>query len=260
MSSGKLGIRLPEMQGLIRRRILINFRVDAEVMKRQLPEPFRPKLLDGAAVAGICLIRLEHIRPVHWPAMIGLASENAAHRVAVWWTTPDGEYREGVYIPRRDSSSLINHLAGGRLFPGEHHRASFDVHDDGEQIALSLRSMDGRVSVDLEARVGEKLPPSSRFKSLEDASAFFEKGALGYSQTARANHLDGLYLATKSWVVKPLEVQRVYSSFFSDESIFPAGSVSFDCGLLMRNIEHSWRNVPILPLPSYEQVTGPQLP
>jgi len=123
-----------------------------------------------------------------------------------------------------------------------------------------VRSMDGRVSVDLKARVGEKLPPSSRFKSLEDASAFFEKGALGYSQTARADHLDGLYLATKSWVVKPLAVQRVYSSFFSDQSIFPAGSVSFDCGLLMRNIEHSWRNVPILPLPSYEQVTGPQLP
>jgi hypothetical protein len=248
--------RLPEMQGLIRRRILINFCVDAEVMKRQLPEPFRPKLLDGAAVAGICLIRLERIRPVHCPAMIGLASENAAHRVAVWWTEPNGEYREGVYIPRRDSSSLINHLVGGRLFPGEHHRAAFDVQDDGEQIELSLRSMDGQVSVDLRTKVSEQLPPSSRFPSLEAASTFFEKGALGYSQTARGDRLDGLYLATKNWLVKPLEVERVHSSFFSDESLFPPGSVSFDCGLLMRDVEHSWQSVPALQLASQEQATG----
>src|SRR6202022_39026 len=69
-------------------------------------------------------------RPLGLPAIVGLSSENAAHRVAVCWTTPDGEYREGVYIPRRDSNSLANHLVGGRLFSGEHHRASFDVHDD----------------------------------------------------------------------------------------------------------------------------------
>jgi hypothetical protein len=47
-------MRLPTIHGLIRRRMLINFRVDAAVMQRFLPQPFRPKLHRGHAIAGIC--------------------------------------------------------------------------------------------------------------------------------------------------------------------------------------------------------------
>jgi hypothetical protein len=78
-------MRVPRIRGVIRRRILVNFRVDPEVVKRQLPKPFRPKLHRGDAVAGVCLIRLEQIRPTHVPAALGIASENAAHRIAVVW-------------------------------------------------------------------------------------------------------------------------------------------------------------------------------
>src|SRR3954469_16093375 len=109
-------MRMPNIQGVIRRRLLVNFRVDPIVIQRQLPAPFRPKLQAGYAVAGVCLIRLEHIRPKHVPAAFGIHSENAAHRIAVTWEE-GGVTREGVYIPRRDTSSLINRLAGGRLFP-----------------------------------------------------------------------------------------------------------------------------------------------
>ena len=60
------------------------------------------------------------------PEIIGISSENAAHRVAVIWD--DGaEVREVVFSSRRDTNSKINHLLGGRLFPGEHHQASFSV-------------------------------------------------------------------------------------------------------------------------------------
>src|SRR5687768_18589857 len=78
-------MRLPTIQGTIRRRILANLRVDPEVMQKQMPARFRPKLHDGFAVAGICMIRLEHIRPKLMPEVVGVDSENAAHRVAVLW-------------------------------------------------------------------------------------------------------------------------------------------------------------------------------
>ncbi len=55
-------MRLPTIHGLIRRRLLINFRVDAAVAARLLPPPFRLKLHDGFGIASICLIRLEHVR------------------------------------------------------------------------------------------------------------------------------------------------------------------------------------------------------
>src|SRR6185295_11536296 len=116
-------MKLPTIQGTIRRRILANFRVDPEVMQKQLPARFRPKLQNGFAVAGICMIGLEHIRPRLTPEAVGISSENAAHRVAVLWDE-DGSVREGVFISRRDTNSQLNVLFGGRVFPGEQHIAS----------------------------------------------------------------------------------------------------------------------------------------
>jgi len=232
-------MRFPRVHGTIRRRLLINYRVDPAVMSRHLPAPFRPKLHDHSAIAGICLIRLEDIRPRRFPAAFGLSSENAAHRIAVVWDDKAGSH-EGVYIPRRDTGSLVNHLAGGRLFPGEHQRARFDVTEDPQRIALHMQSADRAVEIDVVAYTNAQLPQTSHFATVGAASAFFETGGIGYSVTKSGNRLDGVVLRTDSWRMEPLGVERAYSTYFEDRAKFPAGSIFFDCGLLMRNISHDW--------------------
>ncbi len=231
-------MQLPKVHGVIGRRLLVNFRVEPDVIQRQLPSPFRPKLHDGHAVAGICLIRLENIRPKRFPRILGLSSENAAHRIAVVWDDDEGPH-EGVCIPRRDTGSLINHLAGGRLFPGEHQRATFRVEDSDERIAIEMTSADGQVRLDVAGRVAAEMPTTSIFRTISDASSFFEPGAVGYSVTS-GRRLDGVVLKTHSWSVAPLLIERVNSTYFADETVFPAGAVSFDCALIMRNIAHEW--------------------
>src|SRR5258708_37019501 len=117
-------MQIPIIRGLIDRRILVNFRVDPDALARLLPAPFRPKMAKGAGMAGVCLIRLKKVRPRFLPAFVGISSENAAHRIAVEWDE-NGFTREGVFIPRRDTSSWLNTWLGGRLFPGVHHHAGF---------------------------------------------------------------------------------------------------------------------------------------
>lgn len=234
-------MKLPVIQGVIRRRILANFRVDPQVMQQQLPTRFRPKLQHGFAVAGICLIRLEHIRPRFVPESVGLNSENAAHRVAVLWEE-EGITREGVFISRRDTNSQLNHLLGGRIFPGEHHQSSFSVKESESEISLALESTDSAVAVRLEGSTAKGLPPTSIFSSLAEASAFFEAGSLGYSVTHDPKRLDGLNLKTKAWHVEPLEIRTVHSSYFSDETKFPRGSIEFDHALIMKNVAHEWHS------------------
>jgi uncharacterized protein YqjF (DUF2071 family) len=232
-------MRLPTIEGVIRRRILVNFRVDSQIIQKILPSRFRPKLHQGQAIAGICLIRLEHIRPKALPQIIGISSENAAHRIAVLWDE-DGLTQEGVFIPRRDTNSQLNSLLGGRVFPGEHHKADFKVNDNHGRIDFSMKSVDGDVAVNLVGKISEELPQTSIFRSLSEASSFFETGSLGYSVTADVSRLDGLRLQTKEWRVEPLAVEQVYSSYFTDETKFPRGSAEFDHALIMRNIAHEW--------------------
>src|SRR6185436_13616334 len=111
----------------------------------------------GHAVAGICLIRLKHVRPRFLPAIAGLSSENAAHRIAVEWDS-QGSLREGVFIPRRDTSSRLNTLAGGRLFPGVHHHARFQVSEGDGQYSVRLDSDDGDTRLRVAARVADEWP------------------------------------------------------------------------------------------------------
>ena len=233
-------MRIPVIKGTIKRRLLVNFRADPAAVQRILPPPFRPKLHRGCSVVGICLIRLEGIRPVGFPAGVGLTSENAAHRIAVEWTDKTGVEREGVFIPRRDTGSLISRLAGGRVFPGEHHAARFSIVDGGNCIDLSMESRDGTIRVKVSGNDADTLPASSRFSSLADASAFFEGGSLGYSVTRDGERMDGLRLKTFDWRIRALAVTEVYSSYFEDEQSFPKNSVEFDHALIMRDIHHEW--------------------
>ena len=230
---------IPVMRGVIARRILVNYRVDPDVLGALVPAPFRPKLVEGLGLAGVCLIRLERIRPRAVPAALGVSSENAAHRIAVEWDE-EGERREGVYIPRRDSTSRLNALVGGRLFPGVYHHARFEVAEHDPRYRVQLDSDDGATHLLVEGRRTNELPTTSLFRSLAEASAFFERGAIGYSPRSRSGGYDGLELRSFGWRVEPLAVDAVESSFFDDRRRFPAGSAVFDCALLMRRVTHEW--------------------
>jgi hypothetical protein len=231
---------LPAIHGIIDRRMLVNYRADPEVVARLLPEPFRPKLAHGRAIVGICLIRLREIRPGCVPRVFGVSSENAAHRFAVEWDD-HGARREGVFIPRRDTSSRLNEFLGGRAFPGVHHHARFDVNEKEELLQIAYRADDDSASVRVVAAPAKQLPATSVFGSIAEASAFFEGGSIGYSARPASRQLDGLELCCRTWQVQPLDVREARSSFFDDRSRFPAGSIELDCALLMRNIEHEWK-------------------
>jgi uncharacterized protein DUF2071 len=233
-------MRVPVIRGIIDRRILANYRVDPEIIRRILPAPFEPHLAGGFAIAGVCLIRLKQIRPKFMRWRMGISSENAAHRIAVEWVA-DGQRKSGVYIPRRDTDSRLNALAGGRLFPGRHHHAYFRVDETDDRLAVEMRSDDGESRVTIGGQLAERLPEASIFDSLQQASDFFVGGSLGYSETDQPGHFDGLELRCQSWHVTPLSVERIESSFFDNPRRFPEGSIEFDCALVMRGIDHEWR-------------------
>lgn len=237
-------MKIPAIRGLIRRRVLANYRVAPEIVQALLPATFRPKLVHGWAIAGICLIRLEQIRPKGFPKFVGICSENSAHRIAVEWEGSDGP-KEGVFIPRRDTDSRMNSLAGGRIFPGVHHFSSFKVTDEGGEISLCVtpRNWEGPL-VELKASESTVFPSDSAFSSLAESSVFFEAGSIGYSSRPKSGQLDGLLLKAGRWEVSPLRVESVHSSFYEDDAMFPMGSIEFDHALLMRDIPHEWHAEP----------------
>ncbi|KGO87626.1 hypothetical protein Q765_05705 [Flavobacterium rivuli WB 3.3-2 = DSM 21788] len=236
-------MKIPAIHGYIDRRILINYTLDPDVASALLPAPFRPLLHNGRAIMGICLIRLKNIKPKGFNDMLGISSENGAHRFAVEWDE-NGITKQGVYIPRRDTSSYINTIAGGRLFPGKHYKAKFSVDEQAGNYNVGFVSNDA-TTLSISASQSNLFPQTSIFENLESASAFFQNGSLGYTPAGKG--FDGVKLHTLSWQVSALAVHSVQSSYFEDEIRFPKGSVVFDNALLMKNIEHEWQMLQRIP-------------
>ncbi len=228
-----------KIKGIIDRRILINYKLDPIVAKNLLPTPFTPIVHNGYASVGVCLIKLKQTRPLFFPKFIGIKSENAAHRFAIQWED-QGETKKGVYIPRRDTSLILNSIFGGRLFPGVHYTSDFNVNEYEKNYEISFRNKKDRTYLKINCNEGSEFPKNSMFSSLEEASNFFKKGSIGYSLTRCSRNFQSLEFKTDNWKVKPLHVEKIDSSYFNNQKLFPTGSIEFDHALIMKNIEHYW--------------------
>jgi hypothetical protein len=232
-----LNMEMPVLNGIIDRRILINYRVHPYVVKALLPEHLDPLIINGSASAGICLLRLKNIGAKHSPSFLRITSENAAHRFLVKWTEK-GKDLHGVYIPRRDTDSFLNVWLAGKIFSWPHYAAKFDVQEANDNYTLKMESKDANTHLHVRAELASSFPSDSMFDSIEHASACFQNCSLGFSPSTIPNQFKTIQLKTKSWAVKPLQIHELKSSFFSDRSLFPDNSIQFDNALLMAGIEH----------------------
>jgi hypothetical protein len=137
---------------------------------------------------------------------------------------------------------------GGRLFPGHHHRARFDVREAAGDVRVAFASADGTAAVRAHVRTVAEWRPTTLFADLVQASDFFRRGAVGYSATRSGRCLDRLELRTSQWRVEPVEVCDAYSTFFADPKRFPPGSATLDGALLMRDVPVTWNPLPQLPV------------
>lgn len=237
---------LPVLQGLIARRVLLNFRADPEAVNRLLPRPFEVETFHGHALVGICLIRLEQIRPRSLPRWLGMTSENMAHRVAVRYPS-NGTMKSGVFVWRRETDQKLVQAFGGRLFPGVHLAARFAVHESQEGINMDVQSVDGISDVSFSAKYSTVWPGESVFPNLEEASEFFRHGDCGFSCSLQGHTVEGMQLRAFTWSPIVLEVGLSKCFFYSDVLRFPRGSVEFDCGLMLRAVPHEWHEIADVP-------------
>jgi hypothetical protein len=89
---------------------------------------------------------------------------------------PDGP-ASGVYVHRRDSASLANVIAGGRVFPGAHGHARFDVTETASSLRVRYATTDGSTWADVAGAIVPELPASRLFADVAEASEFFRRGS-----------------------------------------------------------------------------------
>src|SRR2546430_17734950 len=88
------------VEAVIRRRLLVNFRVRPDVLEEILPPPFEPRLVSGWGMAGVCPIGVGDLRPGGGCAALGLRGENGAGRTSGEWVGARGRCAGGCITLR----------------------------------------------------------------------------------------------------------------------------------------------------------------
>jgi len=138
-------MRLPTLQGLIKRRLLVTYGTSQD----SPPVRLQPKRHFGYTITSFGLIRLEQAPPASLTEILSPA-------IAKW-----GNESHGAYLPQRDTSPWINQLAGGHLFPNEPHLfAHAMVQEDGE-LTFSFKPQEPTLSIHCTSTMADHLPEIS---------------------------------------------------------------------------------------------------
>jgi hypothetical protein len=236
----------PTLEGIMARRILVNFRAEPRLVASLVPRPLEVTIHRGFAVVGICLIRLEQLRPKGFPQSLGVSSENMAHRVAIRFKE-DGKTKNGVFIWRRDTDQNLTALLGGRLFPGLHSKAKFKVEETSHDLSMQVKTRKGEADVHLKVENQSGWKPTDLFKTFGEARTFFQKGDCGFSCAYDEGRLEGMRLETLKWEMEPVLVKSVYSAFYEKLKPYSPKGLQFDCALRMKGIPHQWHELKDIP-------------
>jgi hypothetical protein len=213
----------PALHGRIARRILVDWMVTPERTAAALPPGLRPRLVEGQAVVGICLIELDGLRPKGLPAAIGRSVSAVAHRISI----QDETGRSGVYVPRRDTPSLAAQAVGGRLWPGVHGPVAVRWTESDDRIAVTAAADDLEVEVVVQRTSAAPIGP--------DLTALHASEPVAWSP-GRRGELEEAELRCETFQAAPVRLHRARSSWIA--ATF--GDLDPPRALEMRNIPMRW--------------------
>lgn len=224
-------IRMPKFRSMVQHRMLINYRVDADVARTLVPEGMRPQLVNGYAVAGICHIVQSRLRPSWLAAPVGMGVEGTAHRISIEWDDETGTHA-GVYIFERHTSSPFANLFGGFFAPGVHNRARITSAIGGEVMKLDLEA--GQFSAHAEVVVADSFSSALFGDDLSVASNFFREGSVGWSPDRRGT-LESVQIDTGAWTVVPGAARTIRSHYYD-----ALPTAVLDHVFVLRDVEFHW--------------------
>lgn len=225
------------ISGLCERRLILNWRVDPDIVAKLLPRPFRPRLVNGHAIVGMDVLKLAEMRPTGLPAFTGFSTENAIDRIAVEWDE-GGTIVQGLYVPHRYSPSTVNALvSSARLFPTIFTHALFDFNERAGRYQVSVFA--GANRFELDANESKTFAEKSILGSPNAASDFHRDAKISYSPSPDKDKFDAIYLKTLDWKATPLSIKSVSYSYI--DRLYP-GAV-FDSALVMHSTKHEWHGL-----------------
>lgn len=200
------GSRLPPVRALVKERIIFTYRLPPEHLKKLLPVPWlMPQLVDGSAIASVCVLRLSNIVPGQVPTFLGARSISTARRYGVLDQRNEGS--PAVFVTERTTSSVLGSFLTAVGFSARHQHLPTRIRRDGHSSLITLGKEKFRARV-----TPAQHWSSSLFPTIQTFSTFLAEGVRSYGTSRHAGRLTVLDLAKEDNGYVPLTAYEVGGS------------------------------------------------
>ncbi len=232
--------RLAQATGVLENTVMLNFRTDVEVLKRILPFPFDPRLVDGFGLVSILLFRMKDLyceTNIGWPS---LPSDHVLYRISVSFNH-GGRRQSGMYILRHEVNTRLPLRQRRRgLFPLAGSPVRWNKNPWKDQFEWTLKS-GSRTKLQVKARPGRSFSGGSLFQNLEEAADFFSHERFVLAPRYQQSIFSSTHFLPLSWEVKPLQVLRLKTDFKQLANLFPSDRIFYDSGLMWPQMPCKWQ-------------------
>lgn len=253
--------RLAQATGVLENTVLLNFRTDAEVLRRLLPSPFEPRLVDGYGLVGILLFTMKDLTCETTMGFPSPPSDHVLYRIAVSWKQ-GGRTFHGMYLLRHEVNTRLPVRQRRRgLFPVAGIPVRWHKGSVSSSIEWTLKNK-AKTKLHMKAKISSSFSGGSVFRSLEEASDFFATERAAIAPRFQKSIFSNTHFLPLQWPVQPLFVQKLTTDVDQLHNLFPQGQIFFDSGLIWPKIPCKWQEGheilstrPIL-LPSISGITA----
>lgn len=232
--------RLAQATGVLENTVLLNFRTDAEVLRRLLPSPFEPRLVDGYGMVGILLFTMKNLTCETTMGLPSPPSDHVLYRIAVSWNHGGRTYH-GMYLLRHEVNTRLPVRQRRRgLFPVAGQPVRWHKEPGSQQFEWTLKSKT-KTKLQISASVSSSFSSGSVFSSLEEASDFFAQERAAIAPRFQKSIFSNTHFLPLTWPVKPLFVEKLTTDIAQLQNLFPKGQIFFDSGLIWPKIPCKWQ-------------------
>jgi uncharacterized protein YqjF (DUF2071 family) len=244
-------VRLPKhpfaVRTVFRRCLLANFAVDADAMRRVLPDHIEPDLHEGSAYLSVVVGQMEKMRPTFVPRALGITYNQIVYRVVVRC----GEER-GVHFLRSDADNRVMCAFGNAMSFFRFHRSLIRFRDSGCRLDLDVTTssdLPGGIRATYHINDPTRaLPTSSAFADLPSAQRWLVELFAAFDYTPDRREVDVVRIDRGDWDVRVVDDSRAEYDFLTSGP-FGADNVRLDSVFLVGDVPYRWHRLEQVPIP-----------
>ena len=215
---------------------LVNFAIKPDVLQTALPPSLQADVYQGDSFLSIVIANLQEMRPAFVPHFLGINYYQIVYRAVV----RHNENR-GVHFLRGDANNPLMCMMGNLFTYFKFHYSAIQMEKTSSGFNFNLKAMAADIHSTFRLRQGlQKMPPASKFKTLEEAKSFLVELYDAYAFDKSKQKISKVHIQRENWELTLAEDSRQEYEWMQQGPLFCRKNTRLDSIFHVQNLPYCW--------------------